>query len=192
MNAPDIQLASKNAGERFEEVTGLHLSRAPCRHTGGGTIWKLWMMGNVEAHANDDGIAIAFQQHTAKLGVVDKKIIGPFNSDLPRLQKKAYRFLHRYGSDQGKCAGRWIIGAQANDGRAVKIAFRAFPAARQAAPPARLLLRAQPEAFRRPLPRQQQEVGVGGAGFGNGADIAGQKSACAAAAVALSSMGFKR
>ena len=149
-------------------------------------------MRNVKAHANDDGIAIAFQQHTAKLGVVDEKIIGPFNSDLPRLQKKTHRFLHRDGCDQRKCAGRWIIGAQANDGGAVEITFRAFPTARQAASPARLLLSAQPKTFRHPLRRQLKQVGVGGAGFGNGADIAGQKSACAAAAVALSSMGFKR
>lgn len=192
MNAPDIQPARKDAGKRFQEVTGIHLPRTPRRHAGGRTIWQLWMMRYVEAHANDDGIAIAFQQHTAKFGVIDEKIVGPFNDDLPRLQEKTYRFLHGNGGDKSQCAGGGIIGAQANDSGTIKVALWTFPATGETASSARLLLGAQPKAFGHTLRRQLKQVGVGGAGFGNRADIAGQKSACAAIAEALSSIGFKR
>ena len=62
----------------------------------------------------------------------------------------------------------------------------------QSAPAATLLLGAEPETLRHTLPRQLEQVGVGGAGFGNGANIGRQNNACAAAAVALSSIGFSK
>ena len=127
------------------------------------------MAGEVDAEADHHRVALPLEQDAGELGAVDEQIVGPF--DLRVGSMRCDRLAQRNSRDQSERGRRRVAGLEAHQRRSVEVAGRRDP--RFALPPlaAGLPLGAQPQAFGGAVACESSDIVVGGARFGDGADM---------------------